>query len=391
MGQFKTLALTLAASLLVVACGGSDRIAYTSVKVMGDSLSDSGTFSALGTGSGYGRIFSVQGADHKIWTERVAASAGIASLCNVYQFNGTTFIANPTPGCTSYGVGGGRINNQASKGGANSPFSIIKQLQDGAATAGSYKVTDLLLIDGGGNDAADLVGAYLQAPNDGAAAYAALLSSLLPAADVNTALTSGAAGMAAIGGTYMTAVADSFYDAIRTNALNKGATHVVIVNAPGITHTPRFQMVLDSIAAAYGGGNAGATARAQSEALFDSWVQAFNSRLSSRATVNSGTVVVVDFYTDFNKQMANPADYGLTNIQTPACPITGAGSDGLPTYNFETCTATALSAQTPPAGATGGANWWKTYAFSDGFHPTPYGYQLMSNLVTSSLASVGWL
>lgn len=391
MGQFKTLALALAASLLVVACGGSDRVTYTSVKVMGDSLSDSGTFSALGAGSGYGRIFSVQGADHKIWTERVAASAGVASLCNVYQFTGTTFIANPTPGCTSYGVGGGRINNQASQGGANSPFSIIKQLQDGAATAGSYKASDLLLIDGGGNDAADLVGAYLQAPSDSAAAYAALLSSLLPAADVNTALTSGAASVAAIGGTYMTALADSFYDAIRTNALNKGATRVVILNAPGITLTPRFQMVLDSIAAAYGGGDAGATARAQSEALFDSWVRAFNSRLSTRAAVDSGTVLVVDFYGDLKKQLANPANYGLTNVTTPACPITSVGSDGLPAYNFETCTATALSAQTPPAGATGGTNWWKTYAFSDGFHPTPYGYQLMSNLVTSSLASVGWL
>jgi lysophospholipase L1-like esterase len=46
---------------------------------------------------------------------------------------------------------------------------------------------------------------------------------------------------------------------------------------------------------------------------------------------------------------------------------------------------------TPPAGATGGANWWQTYAFSDGFHPTPLGYQLLSQLVAKSLASAGWL
>jgi len=46
---------------------------------------------------------------------------------------------------------------------------------------------------------------------------------------------------------------------------------------------------------------------------------------------------------------------------------------------------------TPPAGATGGANWWQTYAFSDGFHPTPYGYQLLGQLVAKSLATAGWL
>ena len=100
---------------------------------------------------------------------------------------------------------------------------------------------------------------------------------------------------------------------------------------------------------------------------------------------------LVDFYKSFDDQVASPTQYGLTNVKTPACPITGLGTDGLPTYTFRTCTAAALSAQTPPAGATGGADWWKTYAFSDGFHPTPYGYQLLGQLVAKSLATAGWL
>ena len=37
------------------------------------------------------------------------------------------------------------------------------------------------------------------------------------------------------------------------------------------------------------------------------------------------------------------------------------------------------------------ADWWKTYAFSDSFHPTPYGHQLVSQLVSRSLARAGWL
>ena len=89
--------------------------------------------------------------------------------------------------------------------------------------------------------------------------------------------------------------------------------------------------------------------------------------------------------------MANPAQFGLTNAKNTACPVTSVGGDGLPAYTFPTCTVTALSAQTPPAGATGGADWWKTYAFSDSFHPTPYGHQLVSQLVSRALARAGWL
>jgi phospholipase/lecithinase/hemolysin len=131
-------------------------------------------------------------------------------------------------------------------------------------------------------------------------------------------------------------------------------------------------------------------ARNQAETLFRSWVTAFNQQLA--ANVGSDKrVAVVDFFTSFDDQLKNPAQYGLTNVTTPACPITGLGADRLPTYNLELCTAAALSAQTPPEGATGGANWWKTYGFSDGFHPTPYGYQLLGQLVARSLAQAGWL
>jgi outer membrane lipase/esterase len=44
----------------------------------------------------------------------------------------------------------------------------------------------------------------------------------------------------------------------------------------------------------------------------------------------------------------------------------------------------------PPAGVSG-AGWWKSYAFSDGFHPTPYGHQLLAQLISLSLARAGWL
>jgi phospholipase/lecithinase/hemolysin len=391
------LAAAATAVAILAACGGggadptSQRAGITSIKVMGDSLSDVGVFKGIPTN---GRIFSVQDSasePNTDWTERIAALLGVPQLCNFFKFTGAAAAPfSLVPGCTSYAVGGGRINNFNPQTGAGaSPFSITYQLQV-ASSAGNYKSTDLLLIDGGGNDAADLVSAYLNAAKDGGASYAAMTGTLIPAGTLAPMLASGQAGLAQVGGAYMVALADKFYGSIKTNALDKGAERILVLNTPGITNTPRFQMVLGGIAAAYGGGATGAGARAQSEALFKSWVEAFNSRLAT-LVANDKRIVLVDFYTAFNDQIANPAQYGLTNVTTPACPITGMGSDGLPLYNFQTCTAAALSAMTPPAGATGGSNWWQTYAFSDGFHPTPLGYQLMSQLVAKSLATAGWL
>ena len=213
----------------------------------------------------------------------------------------------------------------------------------------------------------------------------ALLSTLLPAATVNAGLAGGATGQAQVGGAYMVALADKFHDAIEANALSKGAQRVAVLNMPAIDKTPRLQQVLGGITA-----TAGAAASAQVQGLLKAWLEAFNAQLDKRFAGNS-KVVVVDFYTSFNDQVANPAQFGLTNAKNTVCPITGQGADGLPSYTFPTCTAAALSAQTPPAGATGGADWWKTYAFSDSFHPTPYGHQLVSQLVSRSLARAGWL
>ena len=389
MRTWKYALSALGTALVLTGCGGggggettSNKSGVTSVKVVGDSLSDSGTF---------GLKFAMQGSASEpmqIWTERIAASYGVAALCPRYvATSATTVVANPSAtACSSYAVGGGRINIPTAP---TSPFSIPQQLKE-LGTEKAYGAGDLLLIDGGGNDAADLVGAYLKAPTDGDAAYGGLLGTLLPAATVGAQLGAGAAGAANAGGLYMVALADKMYDAVKTEALDKGAKKVLVLNMPAINNTPRFQAVLDLVALGSGGGTAGATARGQTEAVIKGWIEAFNKQLATRFAGNS-SVVLVDFYTDFNNQIATPAQYGLTNVKTPACPVQGIGADGLAIYNPATCTSTALSAQTPLTGASGGANWWKTYAFSDGFHPTIYGYQLLAQLVTKNLAVAGWL
>jgi phospholipase/lecithinase/hemolysin len=370
----------ITAAVLLAACGGGGTDT-TAVKVVGDSLADGGTF---------GFKFTVQGTTSEpllIWTDRVAGAVGAPSLCARYMAtSATTVTLNPNAtACTSYGVGGGRINPVGTAG-DSSPFSIVQQLKDVAAS-GNFGGEELLLADGGGNDVADLLGAYLAASRDGGASYTALLGELLTPAQVGAAAQAGSAGLAQAGGQYMVALANAFADALNAHALDKGAQRIAIVNAPDVTKTPRFQAVLAGVALASGGGSTGQSAAAQVGALADGWVKAFNAQVSSRFATN-GKVVVVDFYSELNKWLASPSAYGLTNTTTPACPATGTDSTGLPQYTLATCTAAGLSAAPQPG--TSGADWWKTYAFSDNFHGTPRTNQLMADVVLTALTTKGW-
>src|SRR6478735_4426669 len=176
----------LAAALLAGCGGGGDaappKLAISRVVVAGDSLADVGTF---------GLKFTVQNAadpaGFPIYPQLVAASYGIASQCNFYKFTGTTFIANPAPGCTNFAIGGGRVVVPASSGGAASPLGVPLQLSTAATVVGgTYPATNPVLVGGGGNDAADLVSAYLGAARGGAglAAYQTFLAQQLDAATI---------------------------------------------------------------------------------------------------------------------------------------------------------------------------------------------------------------
>ena len=382
------LAAACTAATLLAACGGGDadgaKVPIARVIVAGDSLADVGTF---------GFKFTVQNAadpaGFPIYPQLVAQDYGIAGQCNFYRFTGTTFVANTTPGCTNFAIGGGRVVNPASQGGASGPQSVPLQLATAASVVGgTYAATDLVLVDGGGNDAADLVSAYLGAASGGAGvtAYQSFLAQQLDAATIAATLPQ-ANGAALLAGMYMQKVADSYYNAIKASALDKGATHVAVLNVPDITLTPRFQAVLAGVSAAHGGGTAGATAAATLQGAIRQWITAFNTELSTRIAGDT-RVALVDFYADFTDQVTHPGDYGLSNAAQAACPVTGVDSSGLPSYTFPTCTSAALDAA-PPSGLTVG--WWQTWTFSDGFHPTPYGHRLLAASIARALARAGWL
>jgi phospholipase/lecithinase/hemolysin len=366
-------ASALAAAVLVACGGGGDaagpKVAISRVVVAGDSLADAGTF---------GGRFTVQRAanpaqGYPVYPQIVAANYGVTNLCNFFSSStgGQSFTTNAN--CEDFAVGGGRIVNLASQGGANAPFSLGFQLGTAlTVNGGSYTASDLIIVDAGGNDAADLVGAYLGAATGtaGVQAYQAFLAQQLDAATIGTLLPQ-ANGAALAAGAYMQKLADTYWATVKATTLDKGATHVAILNMPDITLTPQFAGVLAQVGAAY--GQASAT---QLKAAIQQWIQAFNARLV--ADVNGDTrVAVVPFYEDFTDEVTNPAAYGLTNVTTPACSDTGFPA---------TCVDAQLDAT---AGKTAG--WWQTYAFANSFHPTPFGHSLLASSVSRAIARAGWL
>ena len=390
MKQWKWAAVAASCAVVLAGCGGasdgSDTTPKTiapSVKVFGDSIMDSGTF---------GYKFTIQSADKAnpflIFPEVVAANFGAPKLCAFFNFTGTTFV--PNAACSSFAVGGGRINNltNASAPGNAVPFSITYQMSVGSA---SLSPTDVVIIDGGGNDLADLTGAYLTATTPaGVARYMGLLGTLLPAATVSTIIgTPTPTSMGTAAGAYAQALGKTFAAAIKASVVSKGVSKVIVVNTTDITTTPRFGAVLAGVAAV--GGTA---QRDAIQAAVRAWTQALNAALAQDL---AGTnVQIFDLYAEGAKITATPAQFALNNIATPACPKvtggldsdTGQASLSLPA-TVVACNSASMSASIP-VGETS-ANWWKAYAFSDNFHPTPALHQLIGQAINLQVAKAGWL
>ncbi len=407
-----TLAALVAACLLA-ACGGGGNSGETKLtpvglKVVGASLADSGTFGLKFT------VQSASGTPYAVYTERVAAAYGL-SLCAHYRSTngGVSYTTNDA--CFNHAVAGAAINfglmtdsssdadtvNDTFTPLASVPSNMLYQLSELSARGlGSGDV--LIVGEGSSNDAAQLITAYLTD-----AQTAGTLNTTLFVQVINSLMQDGGAtassaasdGGAAAGVAYMSKLAQTLVASIKSQALDKGVQRVVVLNTLDVTRTPRLQAVL---------GTLNATQAAQLQALFRAWVQAYNSALNTAVAAQGGKVVVVDLYAAFNDQLDNPAQYGLTNVTSTVCfetvnaagatktnSVVAPGTIGLTDTDVsvsvaQTCNDAFAASITPTQNATG-ADWWKTYAFSDSFHPTPYGHQLLAQLVNKRLAEAGWL
>ena len=341
--KFVVAALSLASMAVLTACGGGAEgqsqpsATSSSVRVYGDSLADSGTFGFKAT---------VQVTDNYIFPERIAMQYG-KTLCPYYKATGTdSFVPNPTAGCTNYAIAGGRINSLTVPNPGVSQKGIMVQLTEGSAKA--IGATDLIIIDGGGNDVADLVGAFLLAQRGSTGTLVGMLGTMLTPAQMGAINPADPTTLFTAGNQYMTTLADKFYASINTNVLSKGGNRVLYANIPDITLTPRFQLVLAGIGAA-----SGAATQQALQGVFRGWISAFNAEFSAKAAAET-RIAVVDIYSNFQDEVANPGVYALTDVKNPSCPADAApGADGLPTYTFLACTAAAARAG------------WQTALFAD--------------------------
>jgi phospholipase/lecithinase/hemolysin len=329
--------------------------------VAGDSLADVGTF---------GFKFTVQDAANAIGfpvlPELVAAAHGLPGGCSHYMDDGAGgVVPRGDSGCTNFAVGGGRILD------GDGPRSIRNQLA-AAAGAISFGTGDLLLVDGGANDASDLAAGYLGSvgSRSGTVAFLAFLARKVEVGDLLDTIR-GDDSLARSANLYMQEAADALADSITTNALDRGVPRVAVLNLPDLTITPRFSSAFERLVQEEGADDANAARNAVREAI-----DAFNVRLQGRLG-SDPRVVLVDLRTAVADQVARAAEFGLTDALHAACPVMSTSSAGLPEWSLQTCTSAALDAALPG---------WKTWAFSDGFHPTPLGHKLLADTVTRALA-----
>lgn len=414
----------LALSVFLAACGGSDgpgpKTETTRVHVIGDDQGDSGAF---------GYKFTIQNSDSgtgfPIFTELVAASLAAPALCSYYSGVNTSvqFTTNST--CTSYAIAGSRINFQPTVANNLRALPLIGDVVNGVAppsspldqvlsflpglgsvlsnlpslplvggivqgvtsqlpgvTAGSTPLSipnqfaalaanginakDVVIVVAGTNDAADLATVFIQSSIDQGIAFSNLVGTL----GVNNA------DRRVAGNEYMVKLADNLYNSVSGTLLTNGAKKVVLLNLPNIIQTPRLSQARRTIA--------------QAEAkvpVIREWVDTYNRRLAANIA-NDKRIVPVDYLKLLNDAVTDSVALALTNSVDAACPSTGTGTlDMLPTYDIKACTSTLLSAN-PPNGTTN-QNWWKSYAFADSVHITPYLHNLLARGVNLELVRAG--
>jgi phospholipase/lecithinase/hemolysin len=315
----------------------------------GDSLSDVGTYKVDKVALLGGGKYTVNSATDKNWTELLAAQLGLPAPCAAQTgLDGSYFNAAVTNhvACLNYAQGGSRVTNPVGPGSKYIPDSAaLGQLTVPVATqinthltkiGGKFSGTELVTVMAGGNDVFMNLGAV------GA-------SMMTPTAAVTAMGVAGA----------------ELSTYIKTYITGNNAKKVLVLNIPDIKGTPFGQ-----------------SQGADTQGLIDLMVSTFNNQLKSGLQGTPG-VLLIDAYSASKDEVANPAKYGLSNVTGTACKLTTDPNPPDPQVN-PLNSSLVCNASNVVAGDV------SRYLFADTVHPTPYGYQLMSQLVFKELVLAKW-
>lgn len=351
--KWKVALLAIATAAILVGCGGGSggdqqlRTKYTSLVSFGDSLSDVGTYKVGGVLAMDGGQYTVNSATAKNWTELLAAQMGLPAPCPAQKGldgNATYGFSVPVTNiaaCLNYAQGGSRITNPVGPGN--------KALGGGNATLGQLTVPVSVQI----TSHLDKVGGKFSGSE--------MVTVMAGANDVFINLSS-------VGAVLMTpeiavkAMANAGYELaayVKSQILEKGATKVLVLNIPDIKGSPFGKSQND-----------------MTQGLIDLMVTTFNAQLKTGLKDTQG-VLLVDAYTASKEETANPAQFGISNATAPACILDNPRKNAL--SSSLVCNSSNV--------VSGDVS---KYLFADSVHLTPYGYQLLAQLVAKELVLAKW-
>jgi len=363
----------------VVGCSGPSagdqtaRVGYSRVVSFGDSLSDVGTYRVS-------TIAAVGGGEYTVndpvnnpmgglnWTELLATQVGATAPCPA--MTGLQSVIPQIPAaaimtyadCYNYAQGGARVTNPVGPGNialwlglgdtsgqlGQLTVPVVTQINNFLTAHGSFASDDLVTVFAGGNDV------FIN--------LATLQATIAGGGDATAAVTAAVTAMGTAG------AEEAGY--ITQLILPAGAKHVVVVNIPDVSVTPL-----------------GIGLGAQTQAIIQMMVEAFNQQLAAGLAGHTDTVLQVDLYTQSQQEHADPDQYGLTEVDTPACDLTDSRGQTTPGAELLAGVPTSLLCTTGTTLATDVSR----YEYADTVHPTPYAYSLITSLVVTRMAQNGWL
>lgn len=306
---------------------------FTRTIFFGDSLTDGGYFRPLLTqmlgpnGAVIGQFTTNPG---YVWSQHLASYYG-GDAAPAWTGNTT---ASPTAGSgDNWAVGGARTGT-TTVGGLGLTPSLAAQYQAYLGAGNTVDPGALYTVWGGANDVFAAITSYQNA----------YVASLMGG---GTATQADAAGQAAAGGVIAPAVGAQI--GLIGALKNAGAQYVLVPTLPDMGLTP----------SAAAGGAAG-------KALASGLSTSYNNALFTSLANAGVSVIPLDVFHFLQEVVANPAEFGLTNVTGTACSPAVQGGNSL------FCS--------PPSTVPGGAN---SYLFADGVHPTTAAHKALADFAIS--------